>query len=181
MFHNAVQSQPVSNPISDNGRVFHIWWGINLLSVLSHSKVIVAAHHCGRGILDDTIEGNAIPMCIGLSDYSDDQFEFAKAVSTMGLGQGITSEADGIFFVDPQAAQYIGVQKSFAGQAQLMKMFTHIVTPVNFRAMRTKVAQFKAGVQADTSGDLLFETIINLKYYQYLRNPKSLGPIIEKT
>jgi hypothetical protein len=44
-----------------------------------------------------------------------------------------------------------------------------------YTEMMKEVDKFKQGVVADTSGDLAFEILFNLKYYQGKRNKKALS------
>ncbi|KIM97237.1 hypothetical protein OIDMADRAFT_147749 [Oidiodendron maius Zn] len=173
MFHNAVQpdGKEETDPIEDK-RVYHIWYGVSLLSIFSHDKVRIAMHHCGRGILDDTIEAGKVPICVGTSDFSDDQFEFAEVVERVGMGRGIARKQNGVYFVDAKTPNYIGKQKSFTGQAYLVDMFKNVWA--KYDEMTDEVDKFRQGVVADTSGDLAFEILFNLKYYQGRRNKKSL-------
>ena len=129
-------------------------------------------HHCGRGILDDIIEAGKVPICVGTSDFSDDQFEFAEVVQRVGIGGGIAKKEDGVYFIDAKITKYRGKQKSFASQANLITMFKYVLG--KYDEMTEEVKKFKQGVIADTSGDLAFEILFNLKYYQVKRNKKAL-------
>ena len=124
IFHNAIQpdGKEEKDPI-ENKRIYHIWYGVNLLSIFSHRNVRIAMHHCGRGILDDTIEAGKVPICVGTSDFSDDQFEFAEVVERVRMGRGIAKKENGVYFVDAKTPKYTGKQKSFASQASLVEMF----------------------------------------------------------
>lgn len=173
MFHNAVQpdGEEEKDPI-ENNRVYHTWYGVNLLSIFSHRNVRIAMHHCGRGILDNTIEASKVPIYVGTSDFSDDQFEFAEVVERVGMGRGIAKKDSGVYFVDAKAPEYIGKQKSFAGQASLVQMFKDVLE--KYTEMMDEVDKFKQGVMVDTSGDLAFEILFHLKYYQGRRNKRAL-------
>lgn len=175
MFHNAIQDEAPTEPVDNDGRVYHVWFGIKLVSIFSHPNVRIAMHHCGRGILDDTIEAGIVPICVGTSDFSDDQFEFAQAVEREKIGRGIPDKASGIYFVDARepSSVYKGEQKSFEGQESLVTMFKDVWS--KYRAMKGKVKAFQKGVMADTSGVLAYETLFQLKYFQYERNEKSLS------
>jgi len=174
MFHNAIQpdSEEKEDPI-ENKRVYHIWYGVNLLSIFNHAHVHIAMHHCGRGILDDTIEAGKVPICVGTSDFSDDQFEFAEAVHKANMGRGIAEKEKGVHFVDAKTLRYTGKQLKFEGQESLVGMFKDAWE--NYEDLATEVEKFRQGVIADTSGDLAFEILFNLKYYQVQRNPASLN------
>jgi len=179
MFHNIIQpkGEEEKEPIEiveGKERVYHVWFGINILSILRHKNVDIAMHHCGRGILDDTIIASKVPICVGTSDYSDDQFEFAAVVEDEKMGRGIRNKENGIYFVDTQDdKKYQGVEKAFAaGPNALVEMFKDVDDNIN--AMREVVKRYRDGAMADTSGDLSFEVVFQLKYYQALRNPGSL-------
>jgi len=51
-------------------------------------------------------------------------------------------------------------------------MFKYILG--NYDNMIVEVEKFRKGVKANTSGDLAFEILFNLKYYQGRRNKKAL-------
>jgi hypothetical protein len=168
MFHNAIQPEgkEEKDPIQDD-RVYHIWYGVSILTVLNHVNVIAAMHHCGRGILDDTIEAGKVPICVGTSDFSGDQFEFAEVIEDKGLGRGITKVEDGVYFEDAKTSKYTGKQKEFKSQDKLLEMFKDVNE--NFETMGDKIAPFREGVIADTSADLAEEIMFGLKYYQMKR------------
>jgi len=173
MFHNTVQpdGKEEKDPI-ENKRVYHIWYDVSILSIFNYKKVGIAMYHCGRGIFDDTIEAAIVPICVGTSDFSDDQFEFAEEVERVRMGRGIAKKEHGIYFVEAKAPIYTGKQKSFTGQASLVNMFKGVLE--NYENMVVEVKKFREGVRADTSGDLAFEIMFNLKYYQGRRNKKAL-------
>jgi len=179
MFHNTLQPEgkeekvPIEK-VAGKDRVYHVWFGINILSILRHKNVDLAMHHCGRGILDDTIIASKVPICVGTSDYSDDQFEFATVVEDEKMGKGIRNKKEGVSFVNPHGLdeEFTGEEESFLGEKSLVKMFKEAED--NIDEMRTVVKKYREGALADTSGDLSFEIVIQLKYYQALRNPRSL-------
>ncbi|KAI9693400.1 MAG: hypothetical protein M1820_009329 [Bogoriella megaspora] len=176
VFHNAIQptGKEEKEPI-ENKRIYHVWYGINILNIFNQEQVLIAMHHCGRGILDDTIEAGVLPFCVGTSDFSDDQFEFAEVVEKKGLGRGFGEKADGVFFVDAKTDKYTGKEKSFAGQARLVQMFKDLADLDKYEQREKEVEKFRQGVTADTSGELSFEIMYNLKYYQAKRKPASLA------
>lgn len=176
MFHNARPSDGEKEGLLDNNdRVYHVWFGVSILSIFQHPNVFIAMHHCGRGILDDTIEASIVPICVGTSDFSDDQFEFADEVGKLEMGRGIAQKTEGVWFEKAKEEGYTGVQKEFRGQESLVEMFQGVLG--NYRTMKNEVLKFTAGINADTSGDLAFEILLNLKYAQTKRNPKSLTSI----
>ena len=174
MFHNIVQPAGKEEKVPiENKRVYHVWYGVSHLSIFTHKSVVIAMHYCGRGILDDTIQAGKVPICVGTSDFGEDQFEFAEVVERVGMGRGIAKKENSVYFVDVRTPKYTGEQKSFVGQASLAEMFKDVT--LKYEKMKTEVQKFREGVLADTSGDLAFEILFNLKYYQGKRNKKALS------
>ena len=173
MFHNTIQPDGKEEKDTiENKRVYHIWYGVSLLRIFSHQSVRITMYHCGRGILDDTIQAGKVPICVGTSDFSDDQFEFAEVIERVGMGRGIAKKENGVYFLDAKTPKYTGKQKSFTTQASLVEMSKDVVG--RYTKMTKELNKFRQGVLADTSGGLLFEILFSLKYYQGKRNERAL-------
>ncbi|KAF2015963.1 hypothetical protein BU24DRAFT_422280 [Aaosphaeria arxii CBS 175.79] len=142
--------------LTDDDRVFHIWYPSNLMDLWSNAKIKIVVHHCGKGSFDDAILSKKAQICMPQIGFGKDMVYWAAKLKELNIGVGVPP----ITFKDPDSKEYMGEQEPYpeASMKEFFKAFETLDGPQGDEMAKNTLPLIKV-LTADTAGELTLKVI----------------------
>ncbi|KAI9707932.1 MAG: hypothetical protein M1820_004351 [Bogoriella megaspora] len=166
-----------------DGKVFHLWYGSDLLHLWQTPQIKILMHHCGKGSFDDSVLAGKPQICIPQEGFADDMYDWTTQVNKFEIGIGLaatpeTKKEQSIVFKGGSKASdehYTGEQEPYPAPAFKVfeDAFEHMSkSPEVYHA---KIEPRQKAQEAPTAGPLTVEVVKRMGLGLLLRHPVKKG------
>jgi hypothetical protein len=129
LFHNTKRPEGDNeSPITDCGRVYHLWFPADILSLWKDHKVKIVMHHCGKGSFDDSLIAGKPQICMpqigSVASFGNDMKDWLEKVKEYKIGDGVPP----ITFNTEKLDEYEGTHQRYENQDEFSDAFEKIKT-----------------------------------------------------